>query len=169
MEPSPLKNQIFFPQVSGRNLKKLDHKLVVVFWEKSVQSDLWKKPVVLKRWNAEGYRGRLKNFKEKKLRANCTPKVKVKNKGATVLEARIKKFSNLWNTNLPTCSAQKLDTSEQILERSSREIPVEITAQVQANDPDSKQKIAAKEDLSPHKSAKASSYSAKAVWERQPS
>ena len=95
--------------------------------------------------------------------------MKERNKGATVLEARITKSFNLWNTSLPTCSAQKLETREQILERSSTEIPVEITAQVQANDPDSKQKIAAKENLSPHKSAKASSYSANAVWERQPS
>ena len=88
-----------------------------------------------------------KTFKEKKLRANCPPKTKKKHKGATVLEARLANVFNLWNTTLLTCSSQKPETTDQNPERLSRELPLGITAVVQANYLDSKQKTAEKENF----------------------
>ena len=92
---------------------------------------------------------------------------KKKNKGDRVLEERLTKFSNLWNTALPTCSSQKTETREQHPERLSKEEPVGITAEFQGSDPYSKQKKAEKENLSFQKSANASRYSTTAVSERQ--
>ena len=92
---------------------------------------------------------------------------KKKNKGDRVFEERFTKFFNLWNTASPTCSSQKLETREQNPEKLSKEQPVDITAEFPGNDPYSKQKKVEKENLSSHKSAKATRCSANAVLERQ--